>query len=87
MRATLSGITAPVSPRPTIIEALHDPKGLGASFPDLSSWASWLVVLKAVYGLPLDPGEVEVFKQHTGRSHSTASSTSSRACAAAGSPR
>jgi hypothetical protein len=51
-----------------IIEALHDPKIFGSlpALRDLSSWRSWIVFLKAVYGLPLDDGELEIFVKHTG---------------------
>jgi hypothetical protein len=33
----------------------------------LDSWAAWLVVLKAVFGLPMTPEEPIVFSRHTGR--------------------
>lgn len=54
----------------SIIDALEDPNLLGGlpAFKDLSSWYSWLVFLKAAYGLPLDRKEVDVFKKHTDRS-------------------
>jgi hypothetical protein len=57
----------------TIIEALLDPSMFGAvpCFRDLSTWARWIVFLKAVYGLPLTPDEEAVFCQHTGRSRYT----------------
>jgi hypothetical protein len=54
----------------TIVDALRDPKLFGAllAFRDLSTWARWLVFLKATYGLALDEPEAAVFRQHTGRS-------------------
>lgn len=54
----------------TILDALRDPRLLGAlpAFGDLSSWRVWLVVLAAIYGLPLAPADVDVFRELTGRS-------------------
>lgn len=56
-------------PDVTIIDALHDPALFGAlpAFRDLSTWARWVVFLKAVYGLPLAESEETVFRHHTGR--------------------
>ena len=44
---------------PNLVEALHDPTSLGGlpAFRDLTSWRAWVVFLKAVYGLPLDPAD------------------------------
>ncbi len=54
---------------PNIVDALRDPHGFGglACFRDLASWGRWLVFLKAVYGLPMDTDELEIFQHHTGR--------------------
>src|SRR5687767_11424159 len=54
----------------TIVEALQDPQLFGAlpAFRSLDSWSNWVVVLKSVYGLPLDPIEEVVFCRFTGRS-------------------
>lgn len=52
---------------PTIIEAIGDPNLLGTSFGDLKSWYRWTVFLKVFYGLPLDEGELAIFRHHTGR--------------------
>ena len=51
-----------------IISALRTPELFGTLFPDLSTWGSWIVFLRAVYGHDLTPDEVTVFKAHTGRS-------------------
>jgi len=53
----------------TIIDALRDPQLLGAlpAFRDLSTWAAWLVFLKAFYGLMLDAAELALFRERTGR--------------------
>ena len=54
----------------TIIEALRDRRLFGAlpAFRNLPSWQSWIVFLKAAYGLPLSVSERAVFCRHTGRS-------------------
>ena len=36
-------------------------------FRDLSTWAAWIVALKALFALPMEPDEVEVYRRHTGR--------------------
>jgi hypothetical protein len=52
-----------------IVEALRDPRLFGASpaFGDPGTWGPWVTFLKATYGLPLEPGEIELFQQCTGR--------------------
>ena len=44
-----------------IDRALLDPRMLGAGFGDLGTWRTWLTVLKAAFGRPLDPRERETF--------------------------
>jgi hypothetical protein len=53
-----------------IVDALADKRLFGAlpAFKDLATWRSWLVFLKAVYGLDLDQDELAIFRSHTGRS-------------------
>lgn len=53
----------------SIVDALGDPRLFGSlpAFENLSTWSRWLTFLKAVYGLPLDPEELAVFREHTGR--------------------
>jgi hypothetical protein len=53
----------------TLIDWLQDPRLFGAlgTFRDLTTWTHWIVFIKAIYGLPLEPGELEVFRHHTGR--------------------
>lgn len=52
-----------------IVDCIKSKKLLGAlpMFKDLKSWATWLVCLKAWFGLPMTPPEVEVYRKHTGR--------------------
>src|SRR5262249_34226458 len=38
-----------------------DKRMLGAGLEDLGSWATWLAVLKAAFGLPLDDGQRALF--------------------------
>lgn len=45
----------------SIDEALADPNLFGAAFPDLATWSTWRVVLKAAFGLPLSPTEMATF--------------------------
>jgi hypothetical protein len=45
----------------TIAEALHDERLLGAAIDDITSWRTWLTVLKAAYALPLDEDERAIF--------------------------
>jgi hypothetical protein len=44
-----------------IDKALGDRRLLGAGLGNTSTWRTWLVVLKAAFGLPLDAAEREVF--------------------------
>jgi hypothetical protein len=50
----------------TIIQALHDGRLLKPAFKDVSTWRAWEVYLKALFGLPLEASEVEMFKAATG---------------------
>jgi hypothetical protein len=52
-----------------IVDALRAPLLFGGhpAFRDLATWSAWVVFLRACYGLPLEPGELEIFKRHTGR--------------------
>ena len=54
---------------PNIVDVLRDPQSFGGlqCFRDLSSWTRWIVLLKAVYGLPMDETELPIFQHHTGR--------------------
>lgn len=54
----------------TIIDALSSPVLFGAlpAFRNLVSWRPWLVLLRAVYGLEMNPADLDVFRKHTGRS-------------------
>jgi hypothetical protein len=50
-----------------IIRALDDPKVFGRYFR-AESWAAWRVFLAALFGLPLTPEQLALYRQFTGRS-------------------
>ena len=49
-----------------IDRALADVRMLGAGLGDIGTWRTWLVVLKAAFGLPLTDLEREVFRTIAG---------------------
>lgn len=51
----------------TIIQAIKDQALFRPLFKDLATWASWLVVLKAVFGLRMEKKERALFTVLTGR--------------------
>src|SRR5437899_2866195 len=53
----------------TIIDAIKNRRLFGAlpRFKKLDSWAAWLVVLKAIFGLGMTADDLVVFNRHTGR--------------------
>jgi hypothetical protein len=55
-------MTAPVA----IDVALRDRNLLGAALGDAATWATWLAILKAAYGRPLNPHERELFASVAG---------------------
>ena len=54
---------------PTIIEAIENRRLFGSlpRFKSLETWTSWLVVLKAIFGLTMTAEEIVIFQRHTGR--------------------
>jgi hypothetical protein len=50
-----------------IIEAIQDPALFHPLFKDLTTWRSWMVVLKAIFALPMDESDRALFTQLTGR--------------------
>jgi hypothetical protein len=50
-----------------IVEAMHDKHLFKSLFRDLETWQAWQVFLKALFGLPLDDTELELYKACTGR--------------------
>lgn len=53
----------------TIIDAIRNRKLFGSlpRFKNLSTWTSWLVVLKAIFGLPMTVDDLMIFSRHTER--------------------
>jgi len=54
---------------PTIIDVIRNHQLFGSlpAFRDPSTWASWLVWLKAVFALPMSAHELVIYRQCTGR--------------------
>ena len=50
----------------SLVHALRDPQLLGAGLGPISSWRTWLVALKAVWGERLSKSERETFGQLAG---------------------
>src|SRR5262245_49608424 len=50
-----------------IIQAIRNPKLFGGLFKSLDTWSAWIVWLKAVFGLPMDGKELELYQRCTGR--------------------
>jgi hypothetical protein len=49
-----------------IDEALCDPRLLGAALDPIATWSSWLTILKAANGVPLDENEAAFFASVSG---------------------
>lgn len=54
----------------TIIQALQDPQLFAPWFKNPETWRAWTVFLKALFNLPLDPQELELYRKCTGRKSS-----------------
>ena len=54
-------------PRITIIQAMTDPELFGRVFAPPQHWQPWVVLLKALFGLPMTEAEAVIFSKHTGR--------------------
>ena len=55
----------------TIIQAIRDKHMFGrlANLKNIKTWANWIVCLKAIFGLEMDPQEVEIYRRFTGRTN------------------
>lgn len=51
----------------TIVEAMQDPRLFARWFTPWETWATWAVVLKVIFALPLAEAELETFRELTGR--------------------
>jgi hypothetical protein len=45
----------------SIDKVMSDPRLLGSQLGDLSTWSTWLAILKSAFVLPLSPEELEIF--------------------------
>jgi hypothetical protein len=52
-----------------IVDLIKAPRGFGSltEFQELESWSNWLIILKAVFGLPLHHSEWSIYKKFTER--------------------
>ena len=52
-----------------VVDAIRSRKVFGGlkPFKNPATWANWMVCLKAIFALPMDEAELEVFKRFTGR--------------------
>ena len=53
--------------KPDIISAIRDPRLFKPLLGDLSTWFSWLVWFKGIFGLLMDQRELELFRECTAR--------------------
>lgn len=51
----------------TILDAIEDEQLFRPLFTNLDSWKAWMVVLRAIFGLPIDASDRALFTQLTGR--------------------
>jgi hypothetical protein len=51
----------------SILETMREPALFSRWFKDPTTWAAWCVFLSALFCLPLEPAQSEVFRQCTGR--------------------
>lgn len=59
----------------TILEVLSDPALFAPHFRG-DTWRTWRVLLSAIFGLPLDPEQLDLYRRHTGRQTAPTSPTS-----------
>jgi phage terminase large subunit-like protein len=57
----------------TILDAVRDHDLFARWFRDTVSFACWCILLSALFGLPLDPAQLEIFRKCTGRAAPSAS--------------
>jgi hypothetical protein len=50
-----------------IIEAIHNEQLFKNCFRDLSTWKAWLTLLKALFALPMNEEDLELYRRCTGR--------------------
>jgi hypothetical protein len=50
-----------------ILEAIANPELFGGFFRDQQTWRAWRSFLAGLFALPMDPDQLELFKEFTGR--------------------
>jgi len=50
-----------------IVSALDDGNLFGGALRDPATWATWRVFLTTLFGLPMTPGQIEIYRRCTGR--------------------
>jgi hypothetical protein len=65
----VTGRNSGMKRKPSIIEAIKNPKLFGSlpRFKKLETWTNWIVVLKAIFGLPMTAEDLVIFNRYTGR--------------------
>jgi phage terminase large subunit-like protein len=53
--------------KPNIIQAIRNAKLFRPLFGDLSTWAAWICWLKAIFAIPMDSVELDLYQKCTGR--------------------
>jgi hypothetical protein len=50
-----------------ILQAMDDPAVFAPAFKDQSTWAPWRALLSALFGLPMTPDQLDLYRKATGR--------------------
>src|ERR1700731_4739392 len=50
-----------------ILQALDDPELFKTAFREAETWKAWRALLCALFGLPMTPDQLELYRQCTGR--------------------
>jgi len=59
--------SSPLELGEAILGSIEDPELFGEHFLPHDTWGPWKVVLKCLFGIPLEAGEMELFQASTGR--------------------
>ena len=55
------------TPTPSIIDAIHSPALFAPWFKKRETWRAWFALLRAMFGLPMDETDLDIFRECTGR--------------------
>jgi hypothetical protein len=59
-----------------ILQAINDPAVFAPAFRDKTTWASWAAFLAALFGLPMTPDQLALYRECTGRADAPTSPVS-----------